>query len=103
MNSIYLASRINLRTIPSLKGQIAEIKEAHQVIPVLDITEEIDGYLWFHVPGGYIANVDNVFFHADRYARDISQVKDYIIKFLDNSYKATGKAITEIKKGLDKF
>ena len=54
-----------MRRTPSLKGEVFEVKERNQIIPVLDITEEIDGYVWFHVPGGYIANVEEVFLHAD--------------------------------------
>ena len=78
-----------MRRTPSLKGEVIEVKERNQIIPVLDMTEEIDGYVWFHVPGGYIANVEEVFLHAE----DV----------LDSSLKATSQTVNEIKKALDKF
>ena len=104
MNSIYLTGRMNMRRTPSLKGEVIEVKERDQIIPVLDLTEEIDGYVWFHVPGGYIANVNEVFFHAPRYETgDTDRIRDFIKDVLDDSLEATSKTISQIKTALDKF
>lgn len=93
-----------MRRTPSLKGEVIEVKERNQIIPVLDITEEIDGYVWFHVPGGYIANVEEVFLHADRYETgDNAKIRSFISDVLDSSLKATSQTVNEIKKALDKF
>lgn len=93
-----------MRRTPSLKGEVIEVKERDQIIPVLDITEEIDGYVWFHVPGGYIANVEEVFLHAERYETgDTKKIKSFISDVLDSSLKATSQTVNEIKKALDKF
>jgi len=104
VNSIYLTCKMNMRRTPSLKGEVIEVKERNQIIPVLDITEEIDGYVWFHVPGGYIANVEEVFLHAERYETgDNEKIRSFISDVLDSSLKATSKTVNEIKKALDKF
>ena len=93
-----------MRRTPSLKGEVIEVKERNQIIPVLDMTEEIDGYVWFHVPGGYIANAEEVFLHADRYETgDNEKIRSFISDVLDSSLKATSKTVNEIKKALDKF
>lgn len=95
---------MNFRRTPSLKGEILEVKEKDQILPVLDITEEIDGYVWFHIPGGYIANVDEVFFHAERYETgDTEKIRDFVSDVLDSSLKATSETVREIKEALDKF
>ena len=62
MNSIYLTCRMNLRQTPSLQGQVLTILEKNQILPVIETTEEIDGYVWFRTPEGYVANVDEVFY-----------------------------------------
>ena len=93
-----------MRRTPSLKGEVIEVKERNQIIPVLDMTEEIDGYVWFHVPGGYIANIEEVFLHAERYETgDNEKIRSFISDVLDSSLKATSQAVNEIKKALDKF
>lgn len=93
-----------MRRTPSLKGKVIEVKERNQIIPVLDMTEEIDGYVWFHVPGGYIANVKEVFLHAERYETgDNEKIRSFISDVLDSSLKATSQTVNEIKKALDKF
>ena len=86
-----------MRRTPSLKGEVIEVKERNQIIPVLDMTEEIDGYVWFHVPGGYIANVEEVFLHADRYETgDNEKIRSFISDVLDSSLKATSQTVNEI-------
>ena len=93
-----------MRRTPSLKGEVIEVKERNQIIPVLDMTEEIDGYVWFHVPGGYIANIEEVFLHAERYETgDNEKIRSFISDVLDTSLKATSQTVNEIKKALDKF
>ena len=93
-----------MRRTPSLKGEVIEVKERNQIIPVLDMTEEIDGYVWFHVPGGYIANAEEVFLHAERYdTGDNEKIRSFISDVLDSSLKATSQTVNEIKKALDKF
>lgn len=83
-------------------GEIVEVKAKNQVIPVMGMTEPIDGYIWFQTPFGYIANVDEVFYHAESYM-DTSGLKDFFVNFLDNSLKSTQLAIKDIKKVLDSF
>ena len=93
-----------MRRTPSLKGEVIEVKERNQIIPVLDMTEEIDGYVWFHVTGGYIANVEEVFLHAERYETgDNEKIRSFISDVLDSSLKTTSQTVNEIKKALDKF
>ena len=93
-----------MRRTPSLKGEVIEVKERNQIIPVLAMSEEIDGYVWFRVPGGYIANVEEVFLHAERYETgDNAKIRSFISDVLDSSLKATSQTVNEIKKALDKF
>lgn len=103
MNSIYLTCRMNLRQTPSLQGQVISILEKNQIIPVIETTEEIDGYIWFRTPQGYVANVDEVFYHADKYDSNNEKIKSFIEDLLTRSLEATSSTINEIIKALDKF
>lgn len=103
MNNIYLTCDMNVRATPSLDAQITEIQREGNILPVIEMTEDSKGLVWFHIPSGYIANTTSVFLHAERYDADNTRLKEFITAFLDSSYIATGKAIAEIKKGLDQF
>lgn len=103
MNSIYLTCRMNLRQTPSLQGQVLAILEKEQILPVIETTEEIDGYVWFRTPQGYIANVDEVFYHADKYDANNDKIKSFIGDILKRSLEATSSTINDIMKALEKF
>ena len=94
---------MNLRQTPSLQGQVISILEKNQIIPVIETTEEIDGYIWFRTPQGYVANVDEVFYHADKYDSNNEKIKNFIEDLLTRSLEATSSTINEIIKALDKF
>lgn len=103
MNSIYLTCRMKLRQTPSLQGQVLTILEKNQILPVIETTEEIDGYVWFRTPQGYVANVDEVFYHADKYDANNDKIKSFIEDILKRSLQDTSSTIDEIMKALDKF
>lgn len=103
MNNIYLTCRMHLRKTPSLQGQVLAILEKNQILPVLETTEEIDGYVWFRTPEGYVANIDEVFYHADKYDINNDKIKSFIGDILKKSLEATSSTINEIMKALDKF
>ena len=103
MNSIYLTCRMKLRDKASLSGKVIKILEANQIIEVHSITEESDGYVWFNVGQGYVANVDEVFYHSDAYQGKTSELKKFIIKVLDDSVNNTNEIIKEMKKALERF
>lgn len=103
MNSIYLSCRMKLRQTPSLQGQVLTILEKNQILPVIETTEEIDGYVWFRTPQGYVANVDEVFYHADKYDANNEKIKSFIGDILKRSLQATSSTIDDIMKALDKF
>lgn len=103
VNSIYLTCRMHLRKTPSLQGQVFTILEKNQILPVIETTEEIDGYVWFRTPEGYVANVDEVFYHADKYDANNDKIKNFIGDILEKSLEATSSTIGEIIKALDKF
>lgn len=103
MNSIYLTCRMNLRQAPSLQSEVVAILEKNQIIPVIEITEEIDGQVWFRTPKGYVANVDKVFYHANKYDSNNDKIKSFIGDILKQSLQTTTSTIDEIIKALDKF
>lgn len=94
---------MKLRQTPSLQGQVLTILEKNQILPVIETTEEIDGYIWFRTPQGYVANVDEVFYHADKYDANNEKIKSFIGDILKRSLQATSSTIDEIMKALDKF
>ena len=103
VNSIYITCRMNLRQTPSLQGQVLAILEKEQILPVIETTEEIDGYVWFRTPQGYVANVDEVFYHADKYDANNDKIKSFIGDILKRSLEATSSTINDIMKALEKF
>lgn len=103
MNSIYLTCRMHLRQTPSLQGEVLAILEKEQILPVIETTEEIDGYVWFRTPQGYVANVDEVFYHADKYDANNDKIKSFIGDILKRSLEATSSTINDIMKALEKF
>lgn len=103
MNNIYLTCRMRVRQAPSLLAEVLTILEKNQIIPVIEITEEIDGYVWFKTPQGYIANIDNVYYHAEKYETNNDKIKNFIKDILNNSLKQTASSIEEIIKALDNF
>ena len=103
MNNIYLTCRMKLRQTPSLQGKVLSILEKNQIIPVIETTEEIDGYVWFRTTQGYVANVDGIFYHADKYDSNNEKIKSFIGDILNKSLKATSSTIDEIIKALEKF
>ena len=94
---------MKLRQTPSLQGQVLTILEKNQILPVIETTEEIDGYVWFRTPQGYVANVDEVFYHADKYDANNEKIKSFIGDILKRSLQATSSTIDDIMKALDKF
>ena len=94
---------MKLRQTPSLQGQVLTILEKNQILPVIETTEEIDGYVWFRTPQGYVANVDEVFYHADKYDANNDKIKSFIEDILKRSLQDTSSTIDEIMKALDKF
>ena len=103
MNNIYLTCKMSVRQAPSLKAEVLTILEKNQIIPVIEITEKIDGYIWFKTPQGYIANIDNVYYHAEKYETNNDKIKNFIKDILNNSLKQTASSIEEIIKALDNF
>ena len=103
MNKIYLTCRMKLRQTPSLQGEVLSILEKNQIIPVIETTEEIDGHVWFRTPQGYVANVDEVFYHADKYDANNDKIKSFIGDILMKSLQATSSTVDEIIKALEKF
>lgn len=102
-NSIFIASRMNLRQSPSLQGNIISILEKNQILPVIEMTEKIDGCIWFRTPQGYVANMDNVYYHSDKYETNNDKIKTFIKDILKKSLKQTTASIEEIIKALDNF
>ena len=102
MPNIYLTCRMRVREYPSLSAPVVEIREKNQIIEVTELIPETDGYIWFKIENGYIANVDEVFYHADDYP-DTTALNDFIDRWLDMSLISTTKAIEELKKTLDSF
>ena len=102
MNNIYLTCRMNLRQYPSLEAPVLKVLEKNQILPVIEIIPEKDGYIWFRTTQGYVANVDEVFYHANDYP-DTTAIKQYINDWLDGSLVATCKSIEEVKKALESF
>lgn len=94
---------MKLRQTPSLQGQVLTILEKNQILPVIETTEEIDGCVWFRTPQGYVANVDEVFYHADKYDANNDKIKNFIEDILKRSLQDTASTIDEIMKALDKF
>ena len=103
MNKIYLTCRMRVRQAPSLKAEVLTILEKNQIIPVIELTEKIDGYIWFKTPQGYVANVDGVFYHAGKYDSNNEKIKSFIEDILKRSLQTTTSTIDEIMKALDKF
>ena len=102
MNSIYLTCRMHLRQAPTVSSQSLMILEKDQVLPVMEIMPKCDGYFWFRTPQGYVANVDEVFYHADSY-QDTEPIKKFVSDYLDGALASTEKAVAKIKEALDQF
>lgn len=102
-NSIFIATRMNLRQSPSLQGNVISILEKNQILPVIEMTEKIDGIIWFRTPQGYVANMDNVYYHSDKYETNNDKIKKFIKDILKKSLKQTTASIEEIIKALENF
>lgn len=100
MNKIYLTCRMRVRQAPTLSSDVIKILEKDQIIPVIDIMPKCDGYFWFKVEDGYVANIEEVFYHSDDY-HDTRPIKIYVSDILDQSVDQTARAVDEIKKTLD--
>lgn len=93
---------MHLRQAPTISSQSLMILEKDQILPVMEIMPECDGYFWFRTPQGYVANVDEVFYHADKY-QDTEPIKKFVTNYLDSALSSTEKAVASIKEALDKF
>ena len=102
-NSIFIASKMNMRQSPSLQGNVISVLEKNQILPVIEMTEKIDGCIWFKTPQGYVANMENVYYHSDKYETNNDKIKTFIKDILNKSLQATSSTIDEITKALDKF
>lgn len=102
MNKIYLTCKMNLRSQPGLKAPILKVLNHNTMHEVHSITEEIDGYRWFKLNEGYIANVEEVYYHSDNYSSDkTSTMYKLIHDFLASSVEGTTIAINQVLKELD--
>lgn len=102
MNSIYLTCNMRLRKEPSTASETLIVLEKNQIIEVEEIVPGSDGMLWFKVDGGYVANIDEVFYHSDSYS-DSTALKAFIIGILDSSVQTTINTVNDIEKALDQF
>lgn len=102
MNKIYLTCKMKLRSEPGLSADIIRILNQNTVHEVFEITQEIDGYRWFKVKDGYVANVEEVYYHSDNYSSDkTSAMYKLIHDFLASSVEGTTIAINQVLKELD--
>lgn len=102
MPNIYLTCRMRVREYPSLSAPVLEVREKNQIIEVSELVPETDGYIWFKIENGYIANVDEVFYHSDSYC-DSGPLKTFITDILDTSLESTINTVANIEKALEKF
>lgn len=102
MNKVYLTCKMKLRSEPGLSADIIRILNQNTVHEVFDITQEIDGYRWFKVKDGYVANVEEVYYHSDNYETDkTSKMYNLIHDYLLASIEGTSRSINQIMKELD--
>lgn len=101
MDNIYLTCEMNLRKEPSLKSKIIRVIPKGSKLDVMFIADKNDGYVWFKVKEGYIANVPEVYFHSESYNGDSQKVKTTVKTWLISSLESTTLAIDEMTKALD--
>ena len=102
MNSIYITCNMRLREQPTTASESLAVLEKNQIIEVEEIVPGSDGMLWFKVDGGYVANIDEVFYHSNTYC-DSTPLKAFVTGILDSSVRSTINTVNEIKKALDQF
>lgn len=102
MDRIYITCNMRLRKEPSINSECLMVMEKNQIIEIEEIVPGSDGMLWFKVDGGYIANIDEVFYHSNSYC-DSTPLKTFITGILNSSVQSTINTVEEIEKALDQF
>lgn len=100
---ILLNTTMNVRENPGLNSKIISTGIPGLQLEVLEITNNIDGYVWFKTSIGYIANVDEVYLHCETYNTDANKVKEKMIQWLKDSLESTTIAIEDTIKALEEI